>query len=168
MLSSLVPASSRINRDRLLYEAGAAAPVLSRPLPLLAPRFWPCVSAALLVISIGLGTALALRSPPLNRIGDVPRPAIASNAVPPPIEKAAGRIVNESPAEKPGDGLTAGNPVADPVAAIVSPRGNLILAERSLHLGTHFVEVPDSATAAPPPDTRVRSLLDQMLRNSIL
>jgi hypothetical protein len=167
MLSSLVPLPSRVNRDRLLYEAGAAASALSRPMPPLAKRFWPCASAALLVISIGLGTALALRGPPLNRVAFVQRPAVASNTVPPPVEKTASGIVNESPAVNPGDGLNAHNLGADLRAAPILALGNIIETERALHLGMHLVEIPDGAGAGPPPDTRVRPLLDQVLRNSM-
>lgn len=169
LLSSLVPAPSRINRDRLLYEAGAAASALSRPVPASAQRFWPCASAALLATSIGLGTILALRGPLPNRTADAERPVVASNTVPTLAEKTAKNVGNESAAKKLGDRPTAEDLSVDEfAAAAVSPRGNLVLAERSLHLGMHFVEVPDGAGAGPSPDTRVRSLLNQTLRNSIL
>jgi hypothetical protein len=52
-LAAWRPASGALDRDRMLYDAGRAAAQAENPIP-----FWPLATAALLVISIGLGGLL--------------------------------------------------------------------------------------------------------------
>ncbi len=78
-LGSLTPAAARMNRDRVMYLAGAAAAsVRARQadvpsVPVAASRgrfvrfktsFWPLTTAALALVSLGLGTRLAWQGRP--------------------------------------------------------------------------------------------------------
>ncbi|HKD35429.1 MAG TPA: hypothetical protein VKB78_01475 [Pirellulales bacterium] len=74
-LGSLVPATSRIDRDRLMYLSGAAsadATVSTTKTTIPSARswrgrtlraFWPLAAAAMLIVSIGLGTIVAFWEP---------------------------------------------------------------------------------------------------------
>jgi hypothetical protein len=55
-LSALAPRPAVLDRDRLMFAAGRQSARRS--------RLWPCVSALLAVLSVGLGTALVLRPEP--------------------------------------------------------------------------------------------------------
>jgi hypothetical protein len=72
-LGALRPAAARLDRDRLMFEAGrrsAAAPAHFR-------WAWPAVAASLAAVSLGQAAALNRRSEPtvVERIIFVPRPA---------------------------------------------------------------------------------------------
>jgi len=56
-LSALVPVPGRIDRDQLLFRAGQAS--VRRP-----QWLWPCATALVSVIAVGLGTALMVRPGP--------------------------------------------------------------------------------------------------------
>jgi hypothetical protein len=121
-LGSLIPAASRVDRDRLMYLAGAAsvdaksAFIANSNSPgtaaddssrfgltwwrRLSGAFWPLAAAALLLISLGLGAALALREP-RERVVYVERqptqesqsfPTLASSAVR-PVENSSDRAI---------------------------------------------------------------------------
>jgi hypothetical protein len=74
-LSALAPRPAVLDRDRLMFAAGRRSARCS--------RLWPCVSALLAVLSVGLGTALVLRPEP--RVVYVTPPA------PPPPAPAEAR-----------------------------------------------------------------------------
>ncbi len=149
-LGGLVPAEGRLDRDRLMYLAGAAAatPGSSRPttrfarLPAL---LWPVATAALFLITIGLGAVVALREP-TERIVYVDRPARANPSNAPLLVAQLPRI-----------GPTA--------ADREMPSGSyLALREHVLRLGVEALDV--SSGAAEPPDrsdVRNRSLLNRLL-----
>lgn len=87
VLLALKPAAAGIPRDRLMFEAGRRS----------APggRLWPCAAAALALVSAALGTTLVLRPnpPPVVRIVEVERPAVAPilpAPEPPPQSPAPG------------------------------------------------------------------------------
>ncbi len=56
-LSALVPTPGRIDRDQLLFRAGQAS--VRRP-----QWLWPCATALVSVVAVGLGTALMIRPEP--------------------------------------------------------------------------------------------------------
>ncbi len=81
-LSGLAPAAARLDRDRLMYLAGAAAARESSGRKLsqygfLHSPIWSLAAAALLFVSIGLGAVLALRQP-ADRIVYIDRPVAKS------------------------------------------------------------------------------------------
>jgi hypothetical protein len=81
-LSGLSPSPGRLDRDRILFRAGQRA----------SPRrwLWPCMSAALALLSVGLGTALLLRPPSVvERIVYVPADTES--------EREPGAVVEEAP-----------------------------------------------------------------------
>lgn len=151
-LGGLVPAESRPNRDRLMYLAGAAAAATSNIQP--AARFgrfpsllWPVATAALFLITIGLGALAAFRQP-TERIVYVDRPAAGANPVDAPL-------------------LLAQSPRVGPSAAAdrdTTSGSYLALREQVLRLGVGALDVPSGA-AEPPDhsDVRNRSLLNQLL-----
>jgi hypothetical protein len=72
-LGAFRPAAARLDRDRLMFEAGrrsAAAPARSR-------WAWPAVAASLAAVALGQAAALNRRSDPtvVERVVFVPRPA---------------------------------------------------------------------------------------------
>jgi hypothetical protein len=78
-LAGLVPTGSRIDRDRLMYRAGAAATTSATKSPpnrfsRLPAMLWPTATAAMLLVTLGLGALIALRQPQ-ERIVYVDRPA---------------------------------------------------------------------------------------------
>ena len=81
-LGALVPRAALSDRDRIMYEAGAAAAVELRRQPPPAKRrwLWPATAAALALVASGLGAALLLRGGPVERIVYVERPAEKSDA----------------------------------------------------------------------------------------
>jgi hypothetical protein len=151
-LGGLVPAESRLDRDRLMYLAGAAAatPRSSAPatrsirLPAL---FWPIATAALFLVALGLGALVAIRQP-LERIVYVDRPAARMN---------------------PGDtpSLTAHWPQIElPVVADRdrSSGSYLALREQVLLLGLGALDAPSGpAEPADHSDVRNRALLNHLL-----
>src|SRR6266566_1720404 len=77
-LAGLSPAATRINRDQLMYLAGAAAaaPAPNDPATRACrpPQMvWPSATAALFLVALGLGALVALRQP-AERIVYVDRP----------------------------------------------------------------------------------------------
>jgi hypothetical protein len=151
-LGGLVPAESRLNRDRLMYLAGAVAAATGSSRPALRfgrlPKLlWPIATAALFVIAVGLGALVALRQP-TERVVYVNRPAASAH---------------------PGDGpsFLAQSSHVGPLAA--ADRGTtsgsyLALREQVLRLGVGALDVPSDA-AEPPDrsDVRNRSLLNHLL-----
>jgi hypothetical protein len=160
MLGSLRPVASRIDRDRLMYQAGgAAASAASVPATALTPAtaesrrskqwLWPCVSAALLLIAASLGAALAFRGQPHERIVYITRPATASPDV--------------KTTDAPHSPITAidAQPAADDR---FSEQSNLVLRERALRFGIDSIGIPsNSGPVQSTPEAGNRSLLDQML-----
>ena len=103
-LSAYAPRPPRIDRDRLMFEAGRAAaashPASSAaralrpgviawfpPSPSAAPAnwLWPVCTAGMTVIAVSLGLALLLRPAPLERVQVVERVV----HIPPPLPQAA-------------------------------------------------------------------------------
>jgi hypothetical protein len=76
-LGALMPRASRVDRDRIMYEAGAAAAVELpwQPQPAKRRWLWPATAAALALVASCLGAALMLRGSPVERIVYVQRPA---------------------------------------------------------------------------------------------
>jgi hypothetical protein len=150
-LVGLVPAGSRIDRDRLMYRAGAAAatsatqspPTLFSRLPAM---LWPTATAAMLLVTLGLGALVAMRQP-TERIVYVDRPAARTN---------------------PGDApsLAVHWPqVGSTIAPDRDSSGSyLVLREQVLRLGVGALDTPSRATEpADHSDVRNRALLNQLL-----
>jgi hypothetical protein len=92
-LGSLVPARSRIDRDRVMFLAGQAA---ARP-STSGRRAWLSIAASLLLIALGEAALLARRPPPrvVERVVVVHEPATA------PVDPGAERAVAQAPASRP-------------------------------------------------------------------
>ncbi len=151
MLGSLRPVAGRIDRDRLMYEAGGAA--VSIPATAPARRFkqwaWACASAAMLLIAACVGARLASLNQPAERIVYITRPsatlpdAVATDTPPSPMA-----AIDTEPA-------------AD---ARLSEQCNFVLRQRALRFGVDAIGIPgDSDTRPSTPDAGNRSLLNQML-----
>ncbi|HUE74701.1 MAG TPA: hypothetical protein VMP01_27785 [Pirellulaceae bacterium] len=113
-LTAYAPRPPRIDRDRLMFEAGRAAevshPAASAALSLRpgaiawfppAPQspppmnwLWPASTMAMTVVAVGLGLALLVRPVPLERVQVVERvvriPSHAPQAVPQPLAVSSG------------------------------------------------------------------------------
>lgn len=76
-LGSLAPAPSRLDRDLVLFRAGQARPVRSRPT---SSRLWPALAASLAALAIVQGVMLAARPGPrvVERIVYIATPAAPS------------------------------------------------------------------------------------------
>ncbi|MCE9556583.1 MAG: hypothetical protein K8T91_24805 [Planctomycetes bacterium] len=61
-LAGLAPAEARLDRDRLMFDAGRAA-TSHQPA---APWFWPLATTAMAVLSLTLGVLLAAQRPPAS------------------------------------------------------------------------------------------------------
>jgi hypothetical protein len=151
-LGGLVPAESRLNRDRLMYLAGAAAATPSGNQPALRigripALLWPIATAALFVIAVGLGALAALRQP-AERIVYVDRPAARANSADAPSLLA--QLPRVGPSTAADRDTTSGSYLA--------------LREQVLRLGVGALDVPSGA-AEPPDrsDVRNRSLLNHLL-----
>jgi hypothetical protein len=151
-LSGLIPAASRLDRDRLMYQAGAAsaAPATNHPAirtsrhPMM---LWPAATAALLVVALGLGTLVALRRPE-DRIVYVDRPAAKSN------QGTSPALAVQFPRIEP----------AIPRALDPPSAGYLALREQVLRLGVEAIEPPRHPGEQPDHhDVRNRALLNQFL-----
>jgi hypothetical protein len=151
-LAGLVPAESRLNRDRLMYFAGAAAATSSTTQPRsqlgrLPALLWPMATAALFLIAVGLGALIAMRQP-TERIVYIDRPAAPMN---------------------PGDAPSLAAHWPQIGSTIVADRdrssGNyLVLREQVLRLGVGALDAPSrAAEPADHSDVRNRALLNQLL-----
>jgi len=92
-LGSLSPARSRLDRDRLMFQAGQSS-VRSRAM---ARWAWPSLAATLAAVALGEAAALAYRPGPrvVERLVVVPAPAPAPAPAPGP---AAVVILHQAPA----------------------------------------------------------------------
>ncbi|HEV2970971.1 MAG TPA: hypothetical protein VGY55_13445 [Pirellulales bacterium] len=148
-LGALVPAASRVDRDRLMYLAGAAGATIPSParFPRLHRAFWPCATAAMALIALGLGGLLAFRQPQ-ERIVYVSHPAAGADQPTSPFAAQQ----NEDPEPK----------IASRSGA--SDAGYLVLREQVLQRGVDALDVPaPSANGANPSDVRNRTLLKEFL-----
>ena len=90
-LAALAPVRGRLDRDRLMYEAGRAS---ARP----SPRKWMAVAASLALVAAGEGALLALR--PEGRV--VERVVVVREpAGPPEVRPVEVAEVVEAPAPRP-------------------------------------------------------------------
>jgi hypothetical protein len=160
-LGSLAPAGSRIDRDRLMYLAGAASATYAvsaaaavgaaaqEPNRRSRSRsvFWPCAAAAMLLVSLGLGALVALRGP-AERVVYVDRP-----------------VVNQESSAAPS--VTA--PAGDSETRFAASQGSadasyLVLREHVLRLGVNALDAPSPEVGGSHrTDTRNRALLNQLL-----
>jgi len=157
MLGSLRPIASRIDRDRLMYEAGGAAAscsaIASIPATAQARRLkhwiWACVSAAMLLIAASVGASLAYRNQSAERIVYITRPSA---------------VLPEAPttdASHSSDATIDAEPAA---GARLSEQSNFVLRQRALRFGVDAIGIPgNSGPGQSTPDTGNRSLLNQML-----
>lgn len=118
-LSAYAPRPPRIDRDRLMFEAGRAAAATMTPVagaafvlpsvaalpqsPLRSPYWlWPTSTLVMTVVAAGLGLVLSVRSVPLERVHVVERfvPAPSSAPHPAPSHPAPSSTIAVS-----GDGL---------------------------------------------------------------
>ena len=150
-LGGLVPADSRLNRDRLMYLAGAAAAAPAtrhramrfHRLPAL---LWPAATAALFLIAAGLGAIVAFREPQV-RVVYVDRPSAGSNR-----GDAPSLLVH-----------------LPPIGSTGSTRGTasgsyLALREQVLRNGVGALDAPSGpAEPADQSDVRNRALLNHLL-----
>jgi hypothetical protein len=114
-LGSLIPARSRVDRDRVMFRAGQAS--IRRP-PSSGRRAWMAIAASLALVASGEGILLARRPPPevVERIVVVREPANL------PIVPHDGRVVSSDQASVPirparslGLGATAHERMTDQV-----------------------------------------------------
>jgi hypothetical protein len=157
-LGSLVPAGSRVDRDRLMYFSGAASATNAASATAAPSRepnrrgqsrgvFWPCAAAAMLLVSLGLGALVAFREP-AERIVYVDRP-----------------VVNQEPSAAPS--VTA--PAGDSETRFAASQGSvdasyLVLREHVLRLGVNALDAPSPEVGGSHrTDARNRALLNQLL-----
>jgi hypothetical protein len=107
-IGSLVPARSRIDRDRVLFRAGQAS---IRPTPKSGRRAWMAIAASLALVASGEGVLLARRPPTeiVERVIVVREPAV------PPIVPSVERIASPAPS-RPGSFLGLGQTAHDRMA----------------------------------------------------
>jgi hypothetical protein len=80
-LAALAPRAARVDRDRLMYLAGAASEQgpPTRPAPVERPSWlWPSATGVLAATSLGLAVLLAMRETPEPYIVYIPAPAAAA------------------------------------------------------------------------------------------
>jgi hypothetical protein len=148
-LAGLVPAGSRIDRDRLMYRAGAAATTsATKSLPTRLSRLpamvWLTATAAMLLVTLGLGALVALRQPQ-ERIVYVDRPANTAGATTLALHL-------------PGIGPTL------PLASDAANAGYLALREQVLRSGVEALDVPSRpGERSDRADVRNRALLNHFL-----
>jgi hypothetical protein len=151
-LAGLIPAESRLSRDRLMYFAGAAAAtpngkqsaVRSSRLPAI---LWPLATAALFLVALGLSALVALRQP-TERIVYMDRPAARLSP-------------NNAPT------LAAHWPQTGSIIVANRNRSGssyLVLREQVLKLGVGALDAPSGAAEpADHSDVRNRALLNHLL-----
>lgn len=131
-LAALAPVRGRLDRDRLMYEAGRAA---ARP----SPRKWMAVAASLALVATGEGALLALR--PEGRV--VERVVVVREPAEPPKVRpvaVAVAVEMEAPAARPWE---------------VGPGGRDRLAWQVLRYGLDGLPTSRaSATSGPAPSMR--------------
>lgn len=149
-LAALRPIANGIDRDRLMYEAGAAATV--RPSTYGSRSrwwLWPCISAAMLLVSACLATELALRGSATERIVYVSRPEAR-------IKLAPMTDTPRDPKSSTDTASSAGLPWSD--------QSNFALLQRALRFGVDAIGSPvSSGRISPAPEVGNRPLLNQML-----
>ena len=157
MLGSLRPIASRIDRDRLMYDAGAAASVPAAESMRATTSghsgrssgYGRASPLRCCFLSATLGVALVLRGPSSERIVYVSAPVTASILVP---ATGAARAT-----EEPIDS-------EDAAGFRLSRQSNLVLRERALRLGVDAIDIPStSAPGRSTPEIDNRALLNQML-----
>jgi hypothetical protein len=148
-LGSLIPAASRVDRDRLMYLAGAAGATIPSParIPRLHRAFWPCATAAMALVSLGLGSLLAFRQPQ-ERIVYVSHPAAnADQSISPSFPQ---QYVDTEPR------------IA--LRSNSSDSSYLVLREQVLRRGVDALDTPArGGHGANPSDVRNRTLLKEFL-----
>jgi len=164
-LRSLRPASPQLDRDRLMFLAGqASAAPLSATVKALRPRaaiFWPSATAAMTLVSLGLGMTLALRPPTIvERVVQVPAPVRVVQEITLPDPKPARIESSNAVAEAPSR--------QSKTVATVSGGGQYLrLRDQAIAHGIDFVDslAPVTRTTKSPTshDSR-QELLEQMLR----
>lgn len=154
-LGSLVPASSRVDRDRLMYLAGAASTTDAAGAAMRQPDgrihfrgiLWPCAAAAMLLVSLGLGALLKFRGP-AERIVYIDRPATR---------------------QEPSAALTVAVSTGDAESRFAAAQSSanasyLVLREQVLRLGVNALDAPShEASGSRRTDARNRALLNQLL-----
>jgi hypothetical protein len=149
-LAGLAPARNHIDRDRLMYEAGAAA---ASAVSLAAPRWsrarqlgWPLATAAALLVSVALGAVMLFRAPS-ERIVYVDRPDASANQTAPTTSMA-----NEP------------NLPSDAAQTDSINCSYLVLRDQVLRMGAAAMDLPAvGGGAADRTDVRNRALLNQLL-----
>jgi hypothetical protein len=147
-LGALVPAS-RIDRDRLMYLAGAASAVALERNPRIGVHrmFWPLAAAAMFLVSLGLGALITFREP-ADRIVYVDRPSAASERSREPSLAALNKNIQPQ--------FTAG--------AASTDASYLVLRDQVLRLGINALNKPSGeSSGSPHTDDRNRALLNQLL-----
>ncbi|MEX2317738.1 MAG: hypothetical protein WD669_11340 [Pirellulales bacterium] len=89
-LVRMSPAALRLDRDRLMFDAGRAS-ALAEPRPgaihvARGTRFWPATAAMMTAASIVLAILLIRQSPPAERERDVARPNVALSQPAAPVD----------------------------------------------------------------------------------
>lgn len=177
-LSAYAPRPARIDRDRLMFEAGCAAAV-SHPPPSAALALrpgviawfpapqptapttwaWPVCTAAMTLVATGLGLALLLRPAPLDRVQVVERvvqiPSRVPQAVPDPTLAVSSGGLNQAGHD------FAPRPAAEEEAPVVVlealPQDHVLrVRQTALTQGVETLSSPLSSDAARlmPPPTR--------------
>jgi hypothetical protein len=171
-LGALAPAAARLNRDRVMYLAGAAAaevrargndPAVGAPAVAVAPphdfvdvksTIWPIATAALALLSIGLATRLAWQDRQSPAVGSTRSAADSVRAADGGSHSDRSQIANVVPIETTGSIPAAGDSAS-----------YLVLREKALRLGVDSLDEPAAASgsAKRAPDVRNRALLHQLL-----
>jgi hypothetical protein len=141
-LGGLAPAASRVDRDALMFRAGAASVRAGRARS--TPRLWPALVASLAVLALGEGVLLARRPVVVERVvvAQAPAPAVSAAEALPASPPAASAIATP-PATPAGrlewqlaryglDALPAAPPGAWSGPAGEGPPSGLRLRERLL------------------------------------
>jgi hypothetical protein len=174
-LASLAPTTARLDRDRVMYLAGAAAAAnlsdtAAQPQPStcafrgrsswLPRRFWPVATAAMALASLGLATRLAW----LDRLYS-PSTLTSSASSPARSPWNAENTLNDF--ENRGGRQTLSRDERSGMSAADGDRANyVVLRDQVLRCGVDSLDrspAPTSGSDSPAVDIRNRVLLNQLL-----
>ncbi|MCU0878864.1 MAG: hypothetical protein MUF06_13860 [Pirellulaceae bacterium] len=158
-LAALAPRAARVDRDRLMFLAGAASEQPSVLPPRAGQRshwLWPTATGVLAATSLGLAVLLALRDAREPQIVYLPAPTETRPAESPVSPKPAPReqvVATDEAADRRGD---EGSPM--PAAGVARsrtsvPRENYLqVRDVALRMGLDALAVPRSSGGAAAPE----------------
>jgi hypothetical protein len=156
-LAALAPRAARVDRDRLMFLAGAASEQGPVTRPAAVQRLswlWPSATGVLAATSLGLAVLLAVRETPAPQIVYVPAPAAAGGSIadasPAPTPREQPALAEAVPERQ----LASARPAASDRSAGGRgsiPRDNYLqVRDVALRMGLDALAVPRSSGGATP------------------